>query len=103
MSEPGRPEWERESRSRRRFLRDGMRGLVFGGLVLSGGVLGWRTVAGGSRSDGCPEALPCRRCRLLPECVAPRAVAARRRSRSGAASPDGPPGLEGMEDGLGRE
>jgi hypothetical protein len=103
MSEPGTGERRREPRSRRRFLRDGLRNLVFGGLLLTGGALGWRTVAGGARSAGCPETLPCRRCRRLLECDAPRAAAARSFSRPEAARPDGAPSRKGTEDRLGRE
>jgi hypothetical protein len=85
------------SGSRREFLKTGLRAGVFGGLVLTGTLLGLRTPSRRGDSPACLIDLPCRSCRQLSGCAEPRAARFRINSSSHAAG-------SGLQDeGSGRD
>jgi len=66
--------------SRRQFLKDGMRTVLFSGFVFIGAFLGWRKFSD-TGQDSCQIDLPCRDCSILPGCNEPKATDFRRKQR----------------------
>ena len=57
-----------EVAGRREFLKDGLRALLVGGLIILGSVLGLKKKSGTARVSSCPGSLPCRDCSKLQGC-----------------------------------
>jgi hypothetical protein len=55
-------------KSRRDFLKDGMRAVLLGGFVFSGLFLGWRGRANSGTNASCSIDLPCRNCSKISRC-----------------------------------
>jgi hypothetical protein len=71
------------TKSRREFLRDGLRTVLFGGLAFTGlFLLGWRGHSNSGKESSCLVRLPCRGCSKLPDCQVPRAIDARQKTPS---------------------
>ena len=66
--------------SRREFLKDGIRMVVFGGFVFVGGMFAWRSISNKSQSSGLVDK-PCGDCFILPVCVLPEALDFKREKR----------------------
>ena len=62
------------TKNRREFLRDGLRTVLFGGLVFTGLFLGWKGYSRQGKESSCLVLLPCRDCSKLPGCQEPRAI-----------------------------
>ena len=60
-------------KSRRDFLKDGMRAVLLGGLVFFGLFLGWRGRANSGTGVSCSMDLPCRNCSKISRCQEPLA------------------------------
>ncbi len=57
-----------EVKSRRDFIKDGMRAVLLGGFVFSGLFLGWRGRANSGTDVSCFIDLPCRSCSIKRRC-----------------------------------
>lgn len=57
-----------QTKSRRRFIKDGLRTVLLGGLALMGLFLGRRKVSTAGQDSPCTIDLPCRICSRLPGC-----------------------------------
>jgi hypothetical protein len=57
-----------KDKSRRDFIKDGMRAVLLGGIVFSGLFLGWRGRANSSTNTTCSIDLPCRSCSIIKRC-----------------------------------
>jgi hypothetical protein len=68
------------TKSRREFLRDGLRTVLFSGLAFTGLFLGWRGYSRSGRESSCLVRLPCRGCSKLPDCQVPRAIDTRQKA-----------------------
>ena len=57
-------------KSRRDFIRDGLRAALLGGIVFSGLFLGWRGRANSDTNNdtSCSVDLPCRSCLKIRQC-----------------------------------
>ena len=66
-----------KTKSRREFLKDGLRTALFGSLAFTGLFLGWRGYSRPGRESSCLVNFPCRDCSKLPDCQEPRAINAR--------------------------
>ena len=55
-------------KSRRDFIKDGMRTVLFGGIVFSGLFLGLRGRTNSSTDTSCSVDLPCRSCSKINKC-----------------------------------
>ena len=55
-------------KSRRDFLKDGMRAILLGGFVFSGLFLGWRGRANSGTDVSCHVNLSCRNCSKISRC-----------------------------------
>ena len=55
-------------KSRRDFIKDGMRAALLGGIVFSGLFLGWRGRANSGTDTSCSIDLPCRNCSKISRC-----------------------------------
>jgi len=55
-------------KSRRDFIKDGMRAVLLGGFVFSGLFLGWRGRENSGKDVSCPIDLPCRSCSKISHC-----------------------------------
>jgi hypothetical protein len=60
--------------NRREFLKTGMRTLAFGGLVLTGAVLGLRKPSGKNADSTCLPQTMCNGCSKLKKCAEPKAL-----------------------------
>jgi len=58
-----------EDKSRRDFMKDGMRAVLLGGIVFSGLFLGWRGRANSNDKVPCSLDLPCRTCSKINRCT----------------------------------
>jgi hypothetical protein len=58
----------RNTKSRRKFIEDGLRTVALSGLAFVGLSLGWRGAAGSGEESSCAVDLPCRICSKLPGC-----------------------------------
>ncbi len=63
-----------KTKSRREFMRDGLRTVLFASLAFTGLFLGWRGHSRSGRESSCLVDLPCRGCLKLPDCQEPRAI-----------------------------
>ena len=70
-------------KSRRDFIKDGLRAALLGGIVFSGLFLGWRGRAnsGTNKNTSCHIDLPCRSCLKIRRCIESPA-AQKRKTRS---------------------
>lgn len=68
-------------KSRRDFIKDGMRAVLLGGIVFSGLFLGWRGRANSGTDTSCSIDLPCRSCLKIRRCPETQALQ-ERKSRS---------------------
>jgi hypothetical protein len=68
--------------SRREFVKDGARMVLFGGIVLMGGILGWRKISHPDQTSVCPINSPCRGCLKLSDCIEPKAAEFKRKQPS---------------------
>ncbi len=59
--------------SRREFLKDGIRTVLFGGFVFASGMLGWRKISNADQTSSLVN-LPCGDCSILPVCFLPKAT-----------------------------
>jgi hypothetical protein len=59
--------------SRREFLKNGARTILFGGFVFMSVLLGKRKFSGSDQTS-CQIELPCRNCSRIPGCENPKAV-----------------------------
>lgn len=57
-----------KDKSRRDFIKDGMRAVLLGGIVFSGLFLGWRGRANSGTNTTCSIDLPCRSCSIIKRC-----------------------------------
>jgi hypothetical protein len=60
-------------KSRRDFIKDGIRASLLGGLVFSGLFLGWRGRVNSGTDTSCSIDLPCRNCSKISRCQESRA------------------------------
>ncbi len=58
----------RNTKSRRKFIEDGLRTVALSGLAFVGLSLGWRGATGSGEESSCAVDLPCRICSKLPGC-----------------------------------
>ncbi len=65
-------------KSRREFIRDGLRAVVFSGIVTLSGVFIGKTYSNNHNSSACKVDIPCRDCSKLDCCEDPEAVNLRR-------------------------
>jgi len=66
-------------KSRRDFIKDGMRAVLLGGLVFAGLFLGWRGRANSGTEASCSIDLPCRSCSKIRRCQESQALQERER------------------------
>lgn len=66
----------RETMSRRAFLKDGLRSAMCGGFIVLSVIFGWRKY---TKQGSCPASLPCGRCLKLSDCCDPRAIDIKRK------------------------
>ena len=71
-----------KSKSRRDFMKAGLRSIVLSGLVFAGFSLGWRRASRSGKEASCAIDLPCRICSKLPGCQQIKAADARREYRN---------------------
>jgi hypothetical protein len=62
------------TKSRRDFLKDGMRAALLGGFAFMGIFLGWRGYSNPKEGSPCLVDLPCRSCSKLTDCREPSAL-----------------------------
>lgn len=65
----------KKTKTRREFLKDGMRAALLGGFAFTGIFLGWKGMKNAGKDPGCPVDLPCQSCRKLRDCREPKARA----------------------------
>jgi hypothetical protein len=70
---------QKKVKSRRDFIKDGMRAVVLGGFVFSGLFLGWRGRANSGTEVSCSIDLPCRRCSKISRCKESQALRERKK------------------------
>jgi len=66
--------------SRREFLKDGIRTVLFGGFVFVSGILGWRKISNAGQTSSLVN-LHCRGCSILQVCFLPKAIDFKREKR----------------------
>lgn len=66
-------------KSRRDFIRDGMRAVLLGGFVFSGLFLGWRGRANSGTDLSCFIDLPCKSCSIIRRCPESQSFQERKR------------------------
>ncbi len=66
-------------KSRRDFIKDGMRAVLLGGFVFSGLFLGWRGRANSGTDASCIIDLPCRNCSIIKRCPESQAFQKRKK------------------------
>lgn len=66
-------------KSRRDFIKDGMRAALLGGIVFSGLFLGWRGRANSGTDASCSIDLPCRSCSKIKHCPESQALQERKK------------------------
>lgn len=69
----------RETMNRRAFLKDGLRSVLCGGLVVLGVVFGWRKYSKQGQGSSCLASSPCSSCSKLSDCDEPRAIDLKRK------------------------
>jgi len=75
-----------KSKTRREFLKDGLRAGAAGSIVFMGLFLGWRGKTAGSQNSKCAVNLPCRDCTKLKNCTEPSAVKQKKTMESKSAA-----------------
>ena len=65
-------------KSRRDFIKDGMRAALLGGIVFSGLFLGWRGRANSGTDTKCSIDLSCRNCSKISRCQKSHALQERK-------------------------
>ncbi|MEE8604924.1 MAG: hypothetical protein V3S65_06090 [Candidatus Aminicenantaceae bacterium] len=68
-------------KSRREFMKDGLRTVVLSGLAFAGLSLGWRRASSSGKDSSCIVDLPCRICSQLPGCRKPEAITTKQKSK----------------------
>ena len=63
-----------KNESRRKFLKNGLRTLLLGGIIYICGLLGWREIRSAEDESLCTIKLPCRDCSIYTGCTYPYAV-----------------------------
>ncbi len=72
-----------KTKSRRDFLKDGMRTILFGGFVFVTGFFGWRKISNTGQTSNLVN-LPCGDCSILPVCFLPKAIDFKKTKRNSA-------------------
>jgi len=72
-----------KAKSRRDFLKDGMRAVLLGGFVFTGLFLGWRGRANSGTDVSCSIDLPCRSCSKIKSCQDSQALKERKKIKEG--------------------
>ena len=68
-------------KTRREFLKDGLRTSLLSGLAFAGVSLGSRGISRSGKRSSCSIDLPCRICSRLPGCRKPEALDTKQKSR----------------------
>lgn len=68
-----------KTKSRREFLKDGLRAALFGCFAFTGLLLGWKGYSRSGRELSCLVNLPCRDCSKLSDCRESKAINARQK------------------------
>jgi hypothetical protein len=64
----------RSQKTRREFLKDGLRTVIFGGFIFTSTFLGLRKFMDKDSTSTCPVNLPCDNCSKLKNCQEPKAI-----------------------------
>ena len=87
--------------SRREFVKDGARIIMFGGIALLGGSLSQRKIIHPDQSSVCPIPSPCRGCLKLSDCLEPKAAEFKRKQPGLCSQSDsgsfGKPGIRSLK------
>jgi hypothetical protein len=67
-----------KDKSRRDFIKDGLRAVLLGGIVFSGLFLGWRGRANSDTNSTCTIDLPCTSCSKISRCGESQALRERK-------------------------
>jgi len=68
-------------KTRRDFLRDGMRTVLLSGIGFMGLFLGWKGYSNSGKESSCLVNLPCRGCSRLSGCREPKALDVKQKER----------------------
>jgi hypothetical protein len=86
--------------SRREFVKDGARMVLFGGIALMGGILSRRIMTHPNQSSVCPIYNPCQGCLKLSDCLEPKAAEFKRKQSGLSSQSDsgsiGKPGIRSL-------
>jgi len=63
-----------KTKTRREFLKDGLRTVLFGGFIFTSVVLGSKKYRDKDSASTCPVNLPCNNCSKLKNCEKPKAM-----------------------------
>ena len=63
-----------KTKTRREFLKDGLRTVLFGGFIFTSAFLGLRKYTDKGSTSICPINLPCNNCSMLKNCQKPKAI-----------------------------
>ncbi len=70
-----------KTKTRRDFLRDGMRTVLLSGIGFMGLFLGWKGISISGKESFCLVNLPCRGCSRLSGCQEPKALDVKQKER----------------------